>query len=382
MQNDFMAAMKSGTEQYLKGLNDLGQKFMGASAASNGPSWSEGMEQFAKLYGGNSSNTSHEALFDQLMTQGKAFVGMLEKLYQAGGQTGQVDFTALGQQWLAELSKSNPFMQNAQAFSGQGFGAQFPNMGNFNMPNFNMSNFSMPNMGSFDPSMMSMQHFLNMPSFGLNRESQERQQELIKHIHAYGQAMQGYQELQAKSMQMAVERMQSKLEERSEPGRGLDSLKAVYDLWIDALEEAFAEVAMSSDYQKAYGTLVDAQMRMRGNIQKQIELATGQVGMPTRTELEGVHQKLAEVRRTLRAEVSALKEELAELKASVSGKAAVVKTAPVTVKVMPVVAEQAVLAPAPVSSPASKSTGLLSAAKKMSVAKKAPAKTPAPARKK
>jgi polyhydroxyalkanoate synthase subunit PhaE len=288
MQKDFFGAMQSGAEQYFKGLNELGQKFMGQNASQAMPSWAQGTEQFAKLYGGG----AHDGLFDQVMSQGKAFVGMLEKLHQAGQQDSQVDFSGLAQQWLGELSKQNPFMQ-------------MPGFGAVKSP-----------FGDFDPSMFTSQHFLNMPAFGSSRESQERQTDMFKQVQAYAKAMQDYQALQLKSTQMAVDRMQSKLEERNEPGRELDSLKAVYDLWIDALEESFAEVALTAEYQKAYGNLVDAQMRVRANVQKQIELATGQVGMPTRTELEGVHLKLAELRRSFRSEIAELKGELAALKSS------------------------------------------------------------------
>ncbi len=329
MQKEFLGAMQSGAEQYWKGLNELGEKFMGANANSGkAPSWSEGMEQFAKLYGGGSNNSAHEGVFDQILSQGKGFVSMLEKMYQSASQGNQansaIDFAALGQQMLAELSKNNPFTNlpgiqipgmNGMGIAGFGNTAGFGNAAGFGnnfgfgaMPNF-------PNF-SFDPKTLSVENFLNMPAFGSNRESQERKQALIKHIGSYMQAMQAYQALQMKSIQMAIERMQGKLEERNEHGRQLDSLKAVYDLWIDALEESFAEVALSKDYQTAYGQLVDAQMRVRANVQKQIELATGEIGMPTRSELEGVHQKLAETRRTMRKELSELRAEIAELKAS------------------------------------------------------------------
>jgi class III poly(R)-hydroxyalkanoic acid synthase PhaE subunit len=336
MKNEFLGAMQSGAEQYLKGLNELSEKFMGANASSSkGPSWSEGMEQFAKLYGG--TNNAHEGVFDQIMTQGKGFVSMLEKMYQSaslGNQTGSgIDFAALGQQMLAELAKNNPFSNlpgvqiPGMNFSGLPGMASFGNASSFGAtPNFAMPNFPGFSGGGFDPKTFSAENFLNMPAFGSNRESQERKQALIKHIASYMQAMQAYQGLQMKSIQMAIERMQSKLEERNEHGRQLDSLKAVYDLWIDALEESFAEVALTKDYQTAYGQLVDAQMRVRANVQKQIELATGEIGMPTRSELEGVHQKLAETRRTLRMELSELKAEIAELKASRAAKSVSVKS--------------------------------------------------------
>ncbi len=394
MQNEFLGAMQSGAEQYLKGLNELGEKFMGANATSaKSPSWAEGMEQFAKLYGGGNSNSNtHEGVFDQVMSQGKGFVSMLEKMYQSASQGNQagsaIDFAALGQQMLAELAKNNPFsnlpgMQipgmNGLGLAGMGMPGMANAAGFGAMPNFpGFGSFN----GSFDPKTLSLENFLNMPAFGSNRESQERKQALIKHIGSYMQAMQAYQALQMKSIQMAIDRMQGKLEERNEPGRQLDSLKAVYDLWIDALEESFAEVALSKEYQAAYGQLVDAQMRVRANVQKQIELATGEIGMPTRSELEGVHQKLAETRRTLRAELSELKAEIAELKAGRAAKPASV--APTAVKAAPV--KSAVVKPAvavaKVAEPssASKSAGsnLLSAAKAVAV-NKAALKVPAQA---
>jgi polyhydroxyalkanoate synthase subunit PhaE len=305
MQNDFMKAMQNGADLYLKGLSDLGAQYLGQSAAENaGAPWAQGMEQFVKLFSGAQSGFGNqtganqsEHLFEQVMSQGKAYVSMLEKLYQSSSQGTNVDFSSLAKQWLDELSKANPFMQ---------------------LPNFNAAGFQMPNAFSFDPSMMNAQHFLNMPAFGSSRESQERHTDLIKQMQAYMEAMQGYQALQNKSMKMAIDRMQSKVEERNQPGRELDSLKAIYDLWIDALEESFAEVALSPEYQTAYGRLVDAQMRVRANVQKQIELASGQFGMPTRTELEGVHQKLAEVRRTMRSEIAELRAEIESLKSQVA----------------------------------------------------------------
>ncbi len=335
MQNEFLGAMQSGAEQYLKGLNELSEKFMGSNAASGqGPSWSEGMEQFAKLYAGGNS---HEGVFDQIMSQGKGFVAMLEKMYQAGAQTadgktgGSIDFAALGQQMLSELTKNNPFSQ-IPGLQIPGF--QMPGLSaGMNFPGMSSANFTMPQFPSFDAKTFSVENFLNMPAFGSNRESQERKTNLIKHLGSYMQAMQAYQALQMKSIQMAVARMQGKLEERSEPGRGLDSMKAVYDLWIDALEESFAEVALTADYQSAYGQVVDAQMRVRANVQKQIELATGEIGMPTRSELEGVHQKLAEVRRSMRTELAALKAEIAELKSARAGVSKAASTAATAPKV-------------------------------------------------
>ena len=344
MNNDFFGAIKSGAEQYLKGLTEMGQNLMGQQFAQDAgqKSWAEGMEQFAKLH---SPSGNSEALFEQIMSQGKAFVGMLEKLYQAGKADAPMDFSALGQQWLQELSKNNPFLAST------------------NLPGFGSAQW--PNFTAMDPSMLDPMRALNMPAFGLNREAQERQQELLKHLHAYAQATNTYNALQNSSIKLAIERMQSKLAERSEPGRSLESFKAVYDLWIDALEEAFAEVAMSKEYQSAYGTLVDAQMRVRANVQKQVELSCAQVGMPTRSELEGVHQKLADLRRRSRQEIAELKAEIAEIKAAL-GKPSEAKAG----------AEPSKSAASPENAAVSeaKPSGLLSQAKSVAIAKKTASK--------
>lgn len=365
---DMLGQWQNHADKYWKGLQELGQKIVSAQPGKASPPWSEGLEQIAKLYTTGANTSGNEALFDRLMSQGKGFVAMLEQMYQAGQNKQAPDFSALTQPWLADLTKHNPFMQ------GGNFG-----MGSFSMPEGGMPNTEwLTSLGKLGTGLSGInfsdpKSFLNMPSFGLNRESQERQQDLIKQVGAYQSAMQRYQELMTSSQKAAIGRMQSKLEERSEPGRQLDSMKAVYDLWIDSLEETFAETAMTPEYQAAYGTLVDAQMRMRQNIQKQIELQCGQMGIPTRGELEGVHKKLADLRRSSRAQkapaVDELRAELAELRREVAAlKRAAATPAPqakaaAEPKAKAAAAPQAVTAANPAPSKAKAKPAVKSAAK-------------------
>jgi hypothetical protein len=79
----------------------------------------------------------------------------------------------------------------------------------------------------------------------------------------------------------------------------LKSFREVYDLWIDAAEEGYAEVALSMEFREVYGALVNAQMRVRQQVQGEVERAGAALGMPTRTELSSVHQKLADMRRRM-----------------------------------------------------------------------------------
>ncbi|MCB1636371.1 MAG: pha synthase subunit protein, partial [Xanthomonadales bacterium] len=126
-----------------------------------------------------------------------------------------------------------------------------------------------------------------------------------------------------------LERFQDKLADRAEPGgRRVDNLRALYDLFIDGLEEAYAETALGNEFRQVYGELVDAQSDLRLQVQKVVEQISGSLGMPTRSEVNTLAERLQAVRRAVRkgsdqaaivalkAEVDALRREVATLKSA------------------------------------------------------------------
>jgi class III poly(R)-hydroxyalkanoic acid synthase PhaE subunit len=139
-----------------------------------------------------------------------------------------------------------------------------------------------------------------MPAFGFARERQERMQALMQAQVDYQDKSSAYNALMMKSAQRAYEVFEDKLAERAEPGRQLQSARAMFDLWIDAAEEAYAEIALSPEFRKVYGELVDAQMRVRAGMQKEVEQMSEKLGMPTRSEVDSAHRKIAELERQLR----------------------------------------------------------------------------------
>ena len=141
---------------------------------------------------------------------------------------------------------------------------------------------------------------LGMPAFGFTREHQERLQAFAQAQLRWQDALANYNALMAKTSQDASARFESKLAEREVPGRQLGSVRALFDLWVDAAEEAYAQVALSPDYRKAYGELVNAQMRLRADVQAIAEQGANLLGMPGRTEIDSAHRKIAELERQLR----------------------------------------------------------------------------------
>ena len=142
--------------------------------------------------------------------------------------------------------------------------------------------------------------WLRMPAFGAGREHQERMQQLAGHMAEYQQASSAYAALMAKAQQEAFLIFENRLIDHEEPGRQLQSARALFDLWIDAAEEGYAEIALSPEFREVYGRLVNAQMRVRAGVQRMVEDASAQLGMPTRSELDGAHRKLAQLEREVR----------------------------------------------------------------------------------
>ncbi len=142
--------------------------------------------------------------------------------------------------------------------------------------------------------------WMGMPAFGFTREHQERLQALARAQVEYQQANSAYNALMFKAGQAAFGIFEDKLVEHEEPGRQIESPRALFDLWIDAAEEAYAEIALSTEFRTVYGELANAQMRLRAAIQEQIEQASRLFDLPTRSELDGAHRKIVELERAVR----------------------------------------------------------------------------------
>lgn len=162
------------------------------------------------------------------------------------------------------------------------------------------------------------------PAFGLDREQQMHQQALVQAMLAAMDASGRYHALLQRAGAQAMEHLQDKLAQHAEPGRQVDSLKGLYDLWVDAGEEAYAEMALSDEFKAVYGEMVNTQMRVRQLQQQQTEALCQQLGMPTRSEVSSLGERLQALRRELRHrsgshatvddEVAALRRDVAALK--------------------------------------------------------------------
>src|SRR6476659_4730546 len=249
------------------------------------PNWQDAVDWWSRLAHGGREEAN--AAVDRFNAQARNWYGQMQQVAArfAGQDAKPADITAEWKRALGAMGE-NPFPEMFRAMRGQG--AQ------------GLEQWIEDASPWLDAWRREGNAWLGMPAFGLGREHQERWQKLAQAQLDYQQHEAAYNALMAKAAQRAYEVFESKLAEREEPGRQLTSARALFDLWIDAAEEAYAEIALSPEFRKAYGERINAQMRLRGAVQGEVERMSAMFGMPTQGDLDIASRKIAELERSLR----------------------------------------------------------------------------------
>ncbi len=247
--------------------------------------WNQAVGQNPGAFAGASSAKATPEAMQRVLDGLKGYLGWMENLSGASAAApGGLNWADAFNQAFSG-SAENPF---SEAF------AELPGMGSLDPQQFQQQFMKL-----MLPMQQAMNGALSMPAFGLAREHQEQSQALSRAWLQYSQDSARYQALVARVGREAAERVQEKLAEHEEPGRQIDSMRGLYNLWVDAAEEAWADIAMSDEYREVYAAMINAQMRVRQLVQKQVAEAGSQLGMPTREEVDSLGRRLQELRRDL-----------------------------------------------------------------------------------
>ena len=247
--------------------------------------WHDAVDWWTQLAHGQRSEVN--AAVDRFNGQARGWYGAMQQVAAqfAGQDASARDITSAWKQALGAVGE-NPFPEMFKAMRGhgqQGLDQWIEDASPF-----------------LDAWKREAGSWLGMPAFGFAREHQERWQALAQAQLDYQQQNAAYNALMLKSSQLAYEVFEEKLNERSATDKKVTSARGLFDLWIDAAEEAYAEIALSPEFRAVYGRLVDAQMRVRGGVQREVEQMAGSLGMPTRTEVDAAHRKIAQLEREMR----------------------------------------------------------------------------------
>jgi len=304
------------SQQYWNAWTEATRNAFGAASSTTTAGkmpWQEGLEQWSRMFDAGKAQAAQSEVVERLLAGARSYFALLQSLAEKGAR-GAAD----PQAWSDAVRQSfnfpgadvalldNPLARALRELAGQG-AKGFEQM-----------------MENLKPAMIEARALLDLPAFGYAREHQEHYQQMAKAWLDYQHETNRYNALIARASRRAFEVFEDKLAERGEPGRQVDSVRGLYDLWVDAAEDAYAEVALSPEFREVYGALVNAQMRVRRNVQREVERVATDLGMPTRTEIDSMGKRLhalhrdaknhAEVLPELMVEVATLHAEVERLK--------------------------------------------------------------------
>lgn len=249
------------------------------------PTWQDAVDWWSRMAQGG--NVDANAAVERFNAQARDWYGQMQQVAAqfAGRDATSADVAAAWKRALGDLG-GNPFPDMFRAMRGQG--AQgFEQWMDAARP-------------YLDAWRKEGSTWLGMPTFGIGREHQERWQHLAQAQMDYQQHEAAYNALMLQAVQRAYEVFEQKLRDREQPGKQLSSARALFDLWIDAAEDAYAQMALSPEFRAAYGARVNAQMRLRQAVQGEVERTSALFGMPTRSDLDAAFRKIADLERALR----------------------------------------------------------------------------------
>jgi class III poly(R)-hydroxyalkanoic acid synthase PhaE subunit len=140
---------------------------------------------------------------------------------------------------------------------------------------------------------------LDWPALGPAREQQERWQRLAQTAGRCAQAQLKLAGLWNEIIANALRELGGNLAPRLQSGATPQSMKEVYDLWVDAAESVYARAAHGAAFIAAQAELGNAVSQLRITQRELIEDWARQFDLPTRAELNGLHQQIRELKAAL-----------------------------------------------------------------------------------
>ena len=316
---DWAAAIQKAQAELLRQWTDMGTAWTKAgSAPGAAPAAAAGTAQSAPPAAAPpGAATNGDDIARNFLRQCEQYLGVSRSLWELLGrassssdseQRARVFTDGLGglQQQFAHLWAATPFgaasvaATNPFAFGAGAANAAMPGMPNFAMPGMGMPGFGMPGMGMPGMGMpgQGMAGF-NMPALGPMRESQESMQRLAQLGMRCAQAQMQVSGQWNDIIGKALRELGEKIAPRLKSGGAPASMKEVYDLWVDSAETVYAQAARGAAFVQAQAELTNSLSQLRSAQRELLEEWAKQFDLPTRAELNSIHQQLRELKAAL-----------------------------------------------------------------------------------
>ncbi len=293
---------------------------------------------FKEWQSGVGPSQPHAGAYQQFFAQaGQQFLDMMQQFYNASGQNKSVNemtsewlrglqqfflgmlqsntqpidlnetyknitdaFMKGGSAWAHAFGQGGPFAQgwNPQGWNGwqsqPGFGANMWNAQGWGAPGLNTQAWNpQAAFQAFDP----FGFYASLPGIGYTREKQDEWSHLYKLWVAFNAEVRKYNGAMAQVGLEAVHKFQDYVANPPAGSEPLKSLKEIYAKWVDICEDVYAKYAMSEEYTRLYGEVVNALMAYKGQANQLMDQLADQFNLPTRKEVDSLHQRLHALRR-------------------------------------------------------------------------------------
>lgn len=317
--NDWLTAQQKYWDAWLELTR---QSLNGAPASKQTPgTWSDGLLKWWEAVSPTAPPASQD-LFGRLMGMSQSYVGMAEHL----ANSGQEEPTAVLDRWLDSMNaalrtvgegangSTGPDARAARAFFDlpldmwrRTTSSSVPLPGDF------LHAAHVESAAKIGPHITAqLDRLLAIPAVGHSREAQDQQRRLLRLMLDYSRVLQDYNAAFARVGLRAIETFRHKLHETTS-SPPIDSLRKLYDLWIDICEQVYAEYVMTDDYRTLYARLTNALIAVKQQGSVLVDEVLESMNMPSRRETNTMHQRMHEMRRenrALRAEMQKLKDKM------------------------------------------------------------------------
>jgi polyhydroxyalkanoate synthase subunit PhaE len=322
--DDWMAAQRKYWDAWL----DLSRASMQAAPSSGGKPhgsanpWAGALDQWWKSASPAVTPDARD-FYDRMMDLGRGYFTMAEGLMR---QDGEHAGTEALQSWLDQCTESlrklstgagarDDHSRDFMAFwqlpmdTWQRVASSFTPL-----PGDMMKALRPEGAAAFGPG-EHLDRFLSLPGVGYTRESQEQYQSLSRRVLEYQRAWQAYETGLAGVALESVDRFRARLNDAARQEQPITSMRELFNEWVDVCEEVYGEYAMSDDYARTYGDMVNALMSVKQEGSRLVDEILEGLNMPTRREISTLHERFQESRREIRN----LRQEIEELKTAGNG---------------------------------------------------------------
>ena len=296
--------------QYMDAWSSF-QNFMPNSSSGINPMY-EAMNSWWNNASPSLSGQNYD-FYNKMMQQGKSFYFMGEQFNKLLNQ--MKDVNSKSNDWQKVLNEQFDAMKSAFAQSETLQDA-------FTTAPFVQADFQKDYLKVFDI-LTNVEKYSPIPGIGSTRESQEQIQEGIRLMGEYQEVSHDFNMVMSKVGVEAMEVMRLMIIEMAERGEEINSLREMYDLWVDCNEKAYADYVTTDEYSELYGRLSNALMAVKQHNGKLLDKVLSKLNLPTRRGRDTILKRLQEMKRNQSksvAKIAALEGELKALRQMIEGK--------------------------------------------------------------